>query len=105
MTRRHWYSTPLTAATFSTPFRGESSPAIHRLKTHPPYFQHIVDRKKAFEVRWNDREFKVGDKLVLEEFDPKARDGEGDYHSGAVGLGHIPWRACRGTGKRGGPSA
>lgn len=42
----------------------------HRLKTWPEYFQAILEGKKTFEVRVNDRDFKVGDELVLEEWEP-----------------------------------
>lgn len=41
---------------------------IHHLKTLPQYFQAIIDKRKPFEIRENDRNFKVGDWVVLEEF-------------------------------------
>jgi hypothetical protein len=40
----------------------------HALKTIQPYFDHIIQRKKTFEVRKNDREFNVGDILLLKEY-------------------------------------
>lgn len=42
---------------------------IHSLKTWMPYFQDVLDQKKNFEIRINDREFKVGDWLDLHEYD------------------------------------
>jgi hypothetical protein len=42
----------------------------HTLKTWPPYFQDIVSRKKTFEVRKHDRDFKEGDWLLLREWCP-----------------------------------
>ncbi len=42
---------------------------VHELKCHPQYFQNIWIRKKLFEIRLNDREFNIGDKLLLKEFD------------------------------------
>ena len=42
----------------------------HILKTINPYFQDVWDNKKTFEIRLNDRDFKVGDELVLIEYDP-----------------------------------
>lgn len=42
----------------------------HQLKTHPPYFDAILDGSKPFEVRRNDRGFEVGDILRLREWDP-----------------------------------
>lgn len=42
----------------------------HELKCRPEYFQRIVSGQKTFEVRKNDRNYQVGDTLVLKEFDP-----------------------------------
>ena len=41
------------------------------LKTWPEYFKAVCDGTKKFEYRKNDRDFKVGDVLILQEFDPK----------------------------------
>lgn len=41
---------------------------IHHLKTLPDYFQAVVDERKPFEIRENDRNFKIGDLVILEEF-------------------------------------
>ncbi len=40
---------------------------IHELKILPEYFQAILTGDKNFELRKNDRHFKVGDKLILKE--------------------------------------
>lgn len=48
---------------------------IHRLKIKPNYFKDVVAETKRFEVRYNDRNYKVGDILVLEEFDKKGYTG------------------------------
>jgi hypothetical protein len=52
--------------------------AEHHLKTWPPQFQAVLDRAKTFEWRRNDRQYAVGDLLILEEFVPAEieRDGE-----------------------------
>ena len=34
---------------------------IHALKTLPEYFEAVLENKKTFELRKNDRDFKVGD--------------------------------------------
>lgn len=47
----------------------------HNLKTWPDYFYALQNGYKTFELRRNDRAFKVGDILLLEEFRP----GVGEY--------------------------
>jgi len=42
----------------------------HYLKTLNPYFRDIECGKKTFEVRFNDRNYQVGDTLYLKEFYP-----------------------------------
>lgn len=43
----------------------------HRLKTIQPYFDRVKIGDKTAEFRLNDRDFQVGDILILEEYDPK----------------------------------
>jgi len=40
----------------------------HKLKILPEYFNKVVEGTKTFEVRLNDRDFKIGDCLVLKEW-------------------------------------
>ena len=42
---------------------------IHRLKTEKEYFKAVIEGRKPFEVRQNDRKFKVGDLLELVELE------------------------------------
>jgi ASC-1-like (ASCH) protein len=42
--------------------------AIHNLKIIPQYFKEVKNGNKKFELRKNDRNFKVGDTLCLEEW-------------------------------------
>lgn len=44
---------------------------IHKLKTWKEYFVAVFRGDKQFEVRLNDRDFKINDELILEEYDPK----------------------------------
>lgn len=42
---------------------------LHELKIYPKYFNSIIDGKKQFEIRKNDRGFHVGDNVLLKEWD------------------------------------
>ena len=42
---------------------------IHELKILPRYFEDVVREIKQFEIRRNDRNFKVGDILFLREYE------------------------------------
>ena len=49
----------------------------HELKTWPVYFQATWAGAKFFEIRKNDRDFKINDEIVLKEFIPEnGADGE-----------------------------
>jgi len=43
--------------------------ATHELKTWKIYFNDIIEGKKNFELRKNDRGYNVGDTLILKEYD------------------------------------
>ncbi len=38
---------------------------IHHLKTDPQAYDDVKSGKKLFEIRWNDRNYQVGDQLQL----------------------------------------
>lgn len=42
----------------------------HELKTWSEYYQEVEKGTKTFEIRKNDRDFTVGDILILKEYDP-----------------------------------
>lgn len=44
--------------------------AEHHLKTWPEYFQPLVDGQKTVELRHDDRKFREGDVLILQEWIP-----------------------------------
>lgn len=56
-----------------------SKPVTHYLKTWPEHYQYIKTGEKKAEVRFNDRDFKVGDYLSLMEYDPKTTQYSGHY--------------------------
>lgn len=41
---------------------------VHRLKIMPEFYQAVIDGRKTFELRKNDRYFSVGDTLILCEW-------------------------------------
>ncbi|MEH2000388.1 MAG: ASCH/PUA domain-containing protein [Nostoc sp.] len=45
--------------------------ATHNLKTWIPFYQDVIDGRKTFELRKNDRDYQVGDTLTLIEVDPR----------------------------------
>lgn len=51
----------------------ESKPIqrCHVIKVWPPYFQQTVDGDKTWELRVNDRDYKIGDVLMMKEWIPE----------------------------------
>lgn len=49
--------------------RKEEKPMIHELKVWPEFFDALANQTKNFEVRKNDRGFRVRDELLLKEYD------------------------------------
>lgn len=54
---------------------------VHKLKTWPEYFNEVLRGRKPFEWRVDDRDFKLGDTLVLQEYIPHPENPgrEGKY--------------------------
>lgn len=52
---------------------------VHELKIAPNYFEKVVSKEKSFEVRYNDRNFQVGDILKLIEYRDGAYTGRSVY--------------------------
>lgn len=50
------------------------SPIVHALKTWPDFFDAVQRGDKPFEVRKADRDFRVGDVLALQRWDPDSGD-------------------------------
>jgi hypothetical protein len=52
---------------------------VHYLKTWTPYFYDIKSGVKQFQVRINDRDYEVGDTLILDNFDPSTEKYLGEW--------------------------
>lgn len=53
---------------------------VHYLKIAPEYFEAVISKRKRFEIRKDDREYEVGDVIVLKEW----KDGK--FTGNASGL-------------------
>jgi hypothetical protein len=51
---------------------------VHELKSWPRFYRPVDARLKTYEVRRDDRGFKVGDRLWLREWDPDEKEYTGD---------------------------
>jgi hypothetical protein len=45
--------------------------AVHELKCVDPYYDDVAEERKTFEVRRADRDFRVGDILLLRQWDER----------------------------------
>lgn len=52
---------------------------IHELKTWPKFFKQIEKGYKHFELRKDDRDYRLGDTLCLREFNPKTGNYTGEH--------------------------
>lgn len=52
---------------------------VHELKISPNYFEKVVSKEKSFEVRYNNRNFRVGDILKLMEYTEGSYTGRSVY--------------------------
>lgn len=51
---------------------------VHNLKTWPEYFDDLKNGLKDFEVRYNDREFSIGDEVICQEYCPEKHKYSGE---------------------------
>ena len=57
---------------------------IHKLKIDPKYFEDVRLGTKPFEIRENDRNFHVGDKLLLCEYDRDKKEYTGNQLTATI---------------------
>jgi len=56
----------------------------HALKTWPQYFNQVVSGDKTFELRKNDRDFKAGDIVLLQEYNADSEKYTGNEWTGII---------------------
>lgn len=71
-----------TAEAFQEAASHSRTVITHQLKILPEYFQAVIDGRKKAELRTNDRDFKVGDYLLLVEWD----GGTDEYTGRKIGV-------------------
>jgi hypothetical protein len=54
----------------------------HEIKIHTVYYNRVLEGVKPFEIREDDRDYQVGDILLMREFDPER--GEYISHSAPI---------------------
>lgn len=64
---------------------------IHELKIRSTYFDDVLDGKKTFEFRLNDRDYQVGDYLALNEVTPEGNDIAGYEYTGRSCLVYVDY--------------
>lgn len=57
---------------------------IHDLKILPNFFEQVANGNKTFEIRKNDRNFKIGDVLLLREIEPTRSTHEPVRYTGRM---------------------
>ncbi len=50
---------------------------VHELKCWPDYFRAVKREAKTFDLRLNDRHYRVGDTVILKEYDPMTKKYSG----------------------------
>lgn len=51
----------------------------HKLKCHNVYFEALWDGTKMLDMRYNDRDYQVGDALIQREYDPDIQTFSGRW--------------------------
>jgi len=56
----------------------------HELKIYKEYFEPVLNESKTFEIRKNDRDYRVGDRIVLNELHDDKKTYTGRYFKGVI---------------------
>lgn len=57
---------------------------IHELKVWKQFYPDVASKLKQFEIRQNDRNFKPGDTMILQEWDPELEKYTGNRCDASV---------------------
>lgn len=52
---------------------------LHEVKINKEYFEAVRNNKKRFEIRKDDRNYKIGDMMLLKEIIPTGKDNKMMY--------------------------
>ncbi len=71
----------------------------HIIKCWPQHFVPLITRQKTFEIRVNDRDYQVGDTLIIKEFDPDTQKETGKWVARTIiymvqGIFGLPENVC-----------
>lgn len=67
---------------------------VHDLKSRPEFFTRIYDGSRTFDIRKNDRDFQVGDILILKEHNTITYTGYTLRKRVTNILRHMPGAGC-----------
>lgn len=56
----------------------------HELKIYKEYFKEVLNGSKTFEIRKNDRNYRVGDRIVLNELQDDKKTYTGRHFKGVI---------------------
>lgn len=73
----------LAALTFEEYFPKDEV-TTHNLKIYKEYFEPVLNGSKTFEIRKNDRNYRVGDRIVLNELQDDKKTYTGRYFKGVI---------------------
>lgn len=58
---------------------GDRPPCAHELKVNPEYYLDLSTQRKNFEVRRKDRDYQVGDFIILKEYNCNSNNYTGHW--------------------------